>query len=196
MTSGSVLVAVTSRAAVASALIATAACAPLGELRPASGMMPGRTYEVGAGAVRLGPRPYVTESAAGTGQLWFSANASELWTLSAIGAFDLHSAAGGGALRFNAARYRTFRGGVEVQAGWAWGAFTLPLAVRLFDETWIYASPRLGTMSRYPSFGLPVGLSARVYDGFALRAEVQTSWEDFDPYQRRVHLAAGAAYQW
>lgn len=171
-------------------------CAPLGDLRPASGMMPGKTFEVGGGGVRLGPRPYVAESSTYTGQLWFSANATPRWTLSGVSAFDNQALAVGGAVRYNALLYDRFHGSAEVQAGYAWGAFTLPLAVRLFDQTWIYTSPRFGTLDRYPSFSIPAGVSARIYEGFMLRGEVQGSWQNFDPYNRRVHLALGAAYQW
>ena len=174
------------------------ACAPLGELRPASGMMPGKSMEIGSGVVHVSPRQYVDESPNNTGMLWFSADTSRsrLINLSAVSAFDTNALAVGGAIRINPFRYDRFAGGVELQAGYAWGALVLPAAVRLFDQTWLYASPRFGTLGRSPSFSAPVGLSVRVWNGLALRAEVQTSWEDFKYYNRRVHTALGVAWQW
>lgn len=180
------------------ALVGTAllGCAPLAEMRPASGMMPGRSAEMGAGMVRLSPRQYVEESPANTGMMWFSADASRVVNLSVISAFDVNALALGLALRVNALKYDRFAGGVEAQAGYGWVALTLPFAARLFDQTWVYSSPRFGTLGRDLSFGAPVGLSVRVWNGFALRGEVQTSWQDFKYYNRRLHTALGVAYQW
>ena len=178
------------------ALVATAGFAPLAEMRPASGTMPGNTYEVGAGAVSLGKRPYVEETATTSGLLWFSGDVSKLVTLSGVGAFDTSAVGVGGAARLNAIRGDRAAAGIEGQVGYAWGAFLVPVALRVVDETWLYASPRLGTMSREPSFGIPAGISVRIVDGFMLRGEAQVSWQDFKYYNRRVHLALGAAYQW
>lgn len=171
-------------------------CAPLAEMRPGSGMMPGRSAEVGAGMVRLSPRQYVEESPANTGMMWFSGDASRVVNLSVISAFDYNALALGMALRINALKYDRFAGGVEAQAGYGWVALTLPFAARLFDQTWVYSSPRFGTFGRDLSFGAPVGLSVRVWNGFAVRGEVQTSWQDFRYYNRRLHTALGVAYQW
>jgi hypothetical protein len=179
-------------------------CAPMAELRPGNGMMVDRTFEAGAGAVNVSPRPYVTEDSSTTGLAWFSGNPSRFVTLTAISSFDrmadnegnrkLHIT-GGGAVRLNVFRYDRFAAGTEAQLGWGWGALVLPMAVRLFDQTWVYASPRLGTINRYLSYGTPLGISVRVWDGFMIRAETQTSWENFKYYNRRQHYAAGIAYQ-
>lgn len=172
-------------------------CAPLGELRPASMMMPGKAAEVGAGVVHLSPRsPYVEESPSNTGMMWASADASRFLNLSLISAFDAHALALGAAVRVNALKYDRFAGGVELQLGHAWGALVLPMAARIHDQTWVYASPRFGTIGRELSFGAPLGVSVRVWDGLSLRGEVQTSWQDFKYYNRRIHSALGVAWQW
>jgi hypothetical protein len=180
------------------------ACAPMAEMRPGNGMMVDRTYEAGAGAVNVSPRPYVTEDSTTTGLAWFSGNPSQKFTITGISTFDYSTneegnkkfhITGGLAGRWNALRYDRFGGGVEAQAGWGWGALVLPVAVRLFDQTWLYASPRFGTINRYLSYGTPIGLSVRVWDGLMVRGEWQISWEDFKYYNRRQHFAAGIAYQ-
>lgn len=178
-------------------LLGAGGCAPLGELRPASGMMPGKSMEIGSGIVHLSPRsPYVEESASNTGMLWASADASRYINFSLISAFDANAFALGGAIRVNALKYDRFAGGVELQVGHAWGALVIPVAARLFDQTWVYASPRFGTLGRDLSLGAPVGVSVRVWNGLALRGEVQTSWQDFKYYNRRIHTALGVAWQW
>lgn len=177
-------------------LATSCGCAPLAELRPASGSMPGNSFELGGGVVRLGERPYVTESPATTGQLWFSGDASKLVTLTAISAFDTSAATVGGAVRLNALRFDRFAAGTEAQAGGGWLAAVVPLAVRVVSESWIYASPRLGTLGRHPSFGLPAGVSIPLGSQLAVRGEAQVSWEDFKYYNRRIHLGLGVAYQW
>lgn len=180
----------------ASSAVVCASCAPLAEMRPAGGALPGKTYELGTAAVRLGPRPYVEESAARTGQLWLSADASRRFTFTGITAFDRNAAAFGVATRFHVVRADRVAFSTEVALGYAFGALVLPVAVRLFDQTWLYTSPRLGTFGRDLSFGAPVGISARIWDGFFLRSEAQVSWPDFKYYNRRVHLAFGVAAQW
>ncbi len=175
--------------------LALIGCAPVASLRPASGLMPGRSVEVGLGGAATSPRPFVEEEWHGVGQVWMLTDLSPELTLSAIGVFDTDAAALGGALRWNALRTSRFAGGVEAELGYAWAALSLPGAVRLFDQTWVYTAPRLGTWSTDAIFGLPGGVSARVYDGFVLRAEAQVSWQDFQRFNRRTHLAAGAAYQ-
>lgn len=172
------------------------ACAPLGEMRPASGMMPGKSMEIGSGVVHVSPREYVEESPSNTGMFWASADASRVINLSLISAFDAKAFALGAAIRVNALKYDRFAGGVELQLGHAWGALVIPVAARLFDQTWVYTSPRFGTIGRDLSFGAPVGVSVRVWNGFALRGEVQTSWQDFKYYNRRIHSALGVAWQW
>jgi hypothetical protein len=70
------------------------------------------------------------------------------------------------------------------------------MSVRLFDETWLYTSPRLQTWTDELGVGLPFGLSAGLLSGLSLRAEAQVSWADFVYYNRRVHLGAAAVYTW
>ncbi len=184
------------RSACASSLLLCASCAPLAEMRPAGGAMPDKTYELGTAAVSLGPRPYVQESASRSGMLWLSADASRRVTFTGITAFDRNAAAFGVATRFHVIRADRFALSPEVAAGYAFGALLLPVAVRIVDQTWLYASPRLGTFGRDLSFGAPVGLSVRIWDGFFLRSEAQLSWPDFKYYNRRLHLAFGVAAQW
>jgi hypothetical protein len=170
-------------------------CSPIASLRPASGLMPGKQLEVGAGVAALSPRPFVSEDWESAGQVWASGNTSSLVTLSAIGAFDADAFAVGGALRINVAQEDRFAFGVEGELGYAWAALSLPLALRLFDQSWLYSAPRLGTWSTDPIFGVPLGLSLRVYEGFAIRGEAQLSWQNFQYFNRRAHFAAAAVYQ-
>lgn len=144
----------------------------------------------------VGPRPYVVESSHGEGQLWFTDRLAPWLSISGVGAFDAATVKGGAAVL---ARYVTtdrFVAGVGAEAGFAWYAGSLSAAGRLFDDTWIYAAPRISNWGVFVTPGIPVGLTTRVYDGFRLRAEAQFSWEDFKYYNRRLHLAAAAAYEW
>ena len=170
-------------------------CSPIAGLRPASGLLPDRRLEVGGGAAILGPRPFVEEPTRGTGQLWATGRVGQWITLSAIGAFDTSAFALGGAMRLNVLRWDRVAAGVEVEAGFAWAGASLPLALRLFDETWLYTAPRVGTRSYDWALELPVGLSVRVYGGWMVRAEYRVSWVDLDPYSRRHHAALGIACQ-
>lgn len=144
----------------------------------------------------VGPRPYVEESSHGEGQLWFTGKVAPWLSLTGVGAFDTHTAKGGVAA---VARYVTtdrFVAGVGAEAGYAWYAGSLSAAGRLFDDTWIYFAPRLSNWGLFLAPGFPLGVSARVYGGFHLRAEAQVSWEDFKYYNRRFHFAGAAAYEW
>jgi hypothetical protein len=179
----------------ASAATLLSACAPLGELRPASWMLPGRSMEVGAGVVHVFPRQWAEEPPSNTGMVWYSAEATRLVNLSVVSAFDTKALALGAALRFNVFRFDRFAAGAELQVGYAWAALVFPVATRLVDQTWIYASPRFGTIGRDLSFGAPVGLSVRVWNGLSTRGEVQASWQDLKSYNRRVHSAFGIAWQ-
>jgi hypothetical protein len=171
------------------------ACSPIANLRPASGLMPGKKLEVGAGAAALSPRPFVSEDWEYAGQAWLSGNTSSLVTLSAIGAFDADAVALGGALRLNVLCAHRAALGIEGELGYAWAGLSLPAALRLFDESWVYTAPRIGTWSSDPIFGVPLGLSLRVYDGFAIRGEAQVSWQDFKSFNRRTQWAGALAYQ-
>lgn len=171
-------------------------CAPLAVLRPASGIPAPRNAELGAALVRFSARPYVEESAAYTGQVWFSFEPSRHFTLSALTAFDENAAAAGFAARWNALRTGRVAVGPEAEFGYAWGAGSLGLALRTVGENWIYLAPRIGNLGFDWAPALPAGVSVDLTHGIALRAEAQLSWADFKYYNRRLHLAAGLAYQW
>lgn len=171
-------------------------CAPLGTLRPASGLMPARSGEVGLAGVALGPRPYVTESTELAGQAWATLEPLDWLSVSAITAVSADAAAAGGAVRWNAFRTRRTAGGIEAEAGYAWVAGSLGFAVRTFGETWLYAAPRVGTLGFSWTVGTPVGVSAAVWDGLIVRAEAQVSWAELKHYNRRVHGGLGVAWQW
>ncbi len=176
-------------------LLLVAGCSPIANLRPASGLMPGKKLEAGAGAAALGPRPFVDEDWEFSGQFWVTGNASPKLTLSAIGAFDSDAFAAGGAARVNLVRTRLVAGGVEGEAGYAWAGVSTPFALRLFDESFLYTAPRIGTWSTGLIASVPLGLSLRIVDGFLLRAEAAVSWQDFAYFNRRAQFAAAAAYQ-
>lgn len=127
------------------ATLAAAGCAPAASFRPPTGPMEDRSLELGGGGVAVSPRPYVQERWSGSGQLWATGPVADWLDLSAVVAFDDEAALGGGAAQARYVRTDRFAGAVELELGWAWGALALPVAVRLFDETWVYASPRLGT---------------------------------------------------
>lgn len=146
--------------------------------------------------MRLSARPYVDESAAYTGQVWFSMDAGRHFTLSGVTAFDRAAAAAGFAARWNALRASRLAMGPELELGYAWGAGSLGVAVRTLGNSWIYAAPRLGNIGFDWAFGIPAGVSVDLTHGFVLRAEAQLSWADFVYYNRRLHLASGLAYQW
>jgi hypothetical protein len=116
--------------------------------------------------------------------------------LSAVGAFDEHAFAAGGAVRFIPLRLRRLAAGAEAELGFAWAALALPIAVSPLTGLWLYTTPRLGNMGIHLTPGLPAGVSLELFDGWAVRAEAQVSWQEFLAYQRRVHLAGGVAYQW
>lgn len=177
------------------ALVLLTDCSPIAGLRPASGLLPDKRLELGGGAAIIGPRPYVDEPVRGTGQLWATGRASRHVTLSAIGAFDTNALAIGGALRVDLLRADRFAGGAEIEGGYAWAGASVPCALRLFDETWLYTAPRVGTRSYNWAIELPAGLNVRVYEGWMLRAEYRISWVELDPYSRRSHAALGVAYQ-
>lgn len=158
--------------------------------------MPDRSLELGVGVTRVSPRPYVEESSADVGQAWVTGELSRnRVALSAITAFDSDALAVGGALRVNAIYTERFSGGFEGEIGYLWGGFSIPVAVRLFDQTHVYTAPHLFNWGIDPAFGIPVGVSVRLYGGFVLRAEWQRSWQDFKYYNRREHLGIAAAYQ-
>gem|GEM_PF-2364656 len=172
-----------------------AGCTPIAGFRPASGLLPDKRLELGAGGAILGPRPFVDEPTRGTGQLWATGRTSRRVTVSAIGAFDTNAVAVGGAVRWDFLRTDRVACGAEVEGGFAWAGTSLPYALRLFDETWLYTAPRLGTRSFNWAIELPAGLSARIYEGWMIRAEYRISWVELDPFSRRHHAGLALAYQ-
>jgi hypothetical protein len=122
--------------------------------------------------------------------------ATEWLTLSAVAAFDDEAALGGVAALAKPVRSDRFVGGVEAEIGFAWGAVSLPVSLRLFDRTWVYSAPRFHNWADEFSFGLPVGLSAGLLPRFDLRVEGQISWAELVYYNRRIHYGAAAVYHW
>jgi hypothetical protein len=172
-------------------------CAPLASMRPA-GELAGndRSWEVGGAAIEFGPRPYVIESWQTVGQVWGTARLSSSIEVSAMATFDDSAAAAGGALRWTPVRLGPLAAGVEGEIGYSWAALSLPLGVKVVRPLWLYAAPRLGTQGIHLTPGVPVGISVETLPGLMLRGEAQLSWQEFQAYQRRLHLAVGLAYQW
>lgn len=176
-------------------LLLLTACTPIAGFRPASGLLPDRHLEIGGGAAIIGPRPFVEEPARATGQLWTTGRISRHVTVSGIGAFDTSAVAVGGAIRWDYLRVDRVATGVEVEGGFAWVGGSVPFALRLFDETWLYTAPRIGTRSYDWAVELPLGLSVRVVSGWMVRAEYRISWVELDPFTRRHHAGLALAYQ-
>lgn len=151
--------------------------------------------EAGFGVAAVTPRPYVNEATASAGQAWLSGSVGPKFTLTGIAAFDDDAAAAGGAARFTPLKLDRVVAGLEQELGYAWFAVSTPVAVRVVDQTWIYTAPRLSTWGVDLAFGVPVGLSVRVYDGLMLRAEWQRSWQDFKYYNKRDHYGLAVAHQ-
>lgn len=174
--------------------LAALSCSPLSSFRPASGLMPGTTRQVGLGGTVVTPRPYVDEPAHRVGHVWFGSKLGKPSDLSLIAAFDSEGMAVGGALALRYVQTSRFSAAAEFEAGYAWGAIAAPFSVRLFDQTHLYTSPRLGNWGLEPVVGIPVGLSVRLYEGLSLRGEWQRSWQAFQYYNRRDHFGVAAAY--
>jgi len=172
-------------------------CAPLADFRPPSALVRnGKTFEVGGGGVYVSPRPYVIESGHGNGQLWFTDRAADWLSLSFVGAFDTRSALGGAAALARVITTDRFVGGTGLELGFAWGGASLSGSVRLFDDAWLYTAPRISNWGKFLDFGLPLGVSIPLVDGFVLRVESQASWEKFAYYNRRIHVGGAVAYEW
>jgi hypothetical protein len=173
-----------------------ASCAPLGTFRPVSALMNDRDREIGLGAVTVSPRPYVDEPWRQAGQLWFSTKATSWLNLSAISTFDAQALGvgiGGTALIVQSNR---FAAGVEAEAGYGWAAAGIPIAGRLFEQTWIYASPRVTNYGIYPALSLPAGLSVHLEKGAFVRLEYQASWVNLQAYELRHHFGTAMVVQW
>jgi len=172
------------------------ACAPLAMFRPASGFLEGRTMELGLGAAAVSPRPYVNEPWAHVGQMWVTGQAKSWLHLSGIAAFDPQAMGLGGGARALLLRADRVRGGIDLEAGYGWAAASLPFALRLFDQHWFYASPRVSNYGIEPIVGFPIGLNLHLQPSAFLRIEYQSSWARLQAFNQRHHLGAALAVQW
>jgi hypothetical protein len=177
-------------------LVGLLACSPVALLRPSAAPSLENDWEMGAAVALLGPRPYVQESWRGTGQTWITGRLGQRFALSGVVAFDDEAAVAGAALRFDYLLRDRFVGGAELEGGWAFIGLSLPSAVRIFGDAWVYVAPRLGTFGDEISGSATAGFSLPVYEGLYLRAEGRVGWAAFKYYNRRVHLSGGLAYQW
>jgi hypothetical protein len=171
-------------------------CGPLATFRPPSAFAGDRSLEMGLGSVAVSPRRYVDESWLHAGQFWVSGRATRWLNLSAIAAFDPEALGIGGGATVLLVRGDRFFGGFEGELGYGWGAAGIPISLRLFEENWVYASPRVYNFGIYPAFGVPVGLSLHLHEGAFARIEYQTSWVQLQPYNQRNHVGAALAVQW
>jgi hypothetical protein len=128
-------------------------------------------------------------------QGWWSTRVGRRWQSSVLLGFDQSALLAGGALRFLLVQDRLWAA-AEVEAGFAWAAVSLPLALELWQPVDVYCSPRLGNWGAELSGFLPCGASIDVSDGLVLRGELQLSWADFAYYNRRVHVGLGLVQQW
>jgi hypothetical protein len=147
------------------------------------------------GGTVVTPRPYVDEESHGVAEVWFSTVLGEQSDLTALVAFDDEALAMGGALTLRYVRTERIAAGAELELGYAWGAVSAPVSLRLVDRAYLYAAPRLGTWGMEFIFGVPVGTSVRIYEDFGVRAEWQRSWQGFQYYNRRDHFGFAAYYQ-
>jgi hypothetical protein len=170
-------------------------CAPVAVFRPVSGFIPGANREFGIGGTVVTPRPYVTEDAHRVAQVWFSTVLTRVSDVSGIVAFDEQALAIGGSYRLRYLKTDRIAAGGELELGWAWAAISAPFALRVVDQSFVYVAPRLGTWGEDAIFGVPVGVSVRIYRGLMLRGEWQRSWQSFKYYNRRDAFGAAVAYQ-
>ncbi len=171
-------------------------CGPLATFRPIAALSADRPYELGLGTVAVSPRPYVDERWGQSGQLWFTKRANDWLQLSAIAAFDPGALGAGIGATAAVVRGRRVVAGVEGEAGYGWAAASVPFAFRLFEESWLYAAPRVYNFGIYPAVGTPIGLSLHIQKGAFLRFEYQASWMQLQAYNLRHHIGGGLAVQW
>jgi hypothetical protein len=178
-------------------LAAMIACSPSQGFRPAGTLDYGRDDELGLAVSRIGARPYVNETTQYAGQAWWSTRLDERWDLTALGAFDEGSAAGGAALRYDIATGRWAALAAEAEVGLFWVALSVPMTFRVLPRRLVlYSAPRLGTWGPELTPFIPLGVSAQILETLSLRAEGQVSWADFQYYNRRVHWGLAVAHQW
>ena len=175
---------------------AALSCAPPAHLRPPSAPEQGHTDEVGIAVVGVSSRPFVDEKASRSTQMWYTRELDRRWILSFISAYGDGALLAGSALRFEAVSSNTFSTGAEVEAGFLWGAVSVPIDLHLHDRIHLYAAPKLGNWGAELTPFVPVGLNTRLSGGLYLRVELQMSWADFDYYNRRTHAAAALTYDW
>jgi hypothetical protein len=177
-------------------VVGTSGCGPLGSFRPVSVPISGTNYEVGLGAVTVSPRPYVDERWRQAGQAWFTLKATDWLQLSGISAFDAEALGVGVGATASILRGNRFAAGVGAEVGYGWGAISLPFALRLFEQSWLYGAPRISNYGIDPVVGLPIGLSLHIERGAFLRLEYQSSWVELQAYNLRHHFGAALAVQW
>lgn len=170
-------------------------CAPAQSFRPASALTADRQAEVGVALASVGSRPYVEERARPMAQGWWSSRLGRRWQSSVLLGFDQSALLAGGALRFLAAQGR-FWAAAEVEAGFAWAAVSLPVAVELWQPLGLYCSPRVGNWGVELSGFVPCGASIELGSGLVVRVELQLSWAGFAYYNRREHVGLGLIQQW
>jgi hypothetical protein len=158
-------------------------------------MSAGHTQEVGFGTTLVGPRPYVDEPTSTVGHAWLTQAYGEFVRVSFVSAFDADAFAGGVALALLPLSTQRAVAGVEVELGFAWASFGLPMAARTVGDTWVYATPRIATWGDRLTPGVPFGLDVHVAHAISARAECALTWMDFEPNNRRVLYGLALAYQ-
>lgn len=118
----------------------------------------------------------------------------EAWSLSALLAVDASAVAAGAALRRDLVRGRYLTASAEVEGGFGWIAVSLPAALSIIPELGLYCSPRLGNWGPALTPFLPCGINVDLPQGLSLRGELQLTWTDFEPYNRRLHWGFGVAH--
>lgn len=174
----------------------TSACAPSQGFRPAGSPGPRREHELGLAVSSVRPRPYVIEAASEVGQAWWATRLREPWSITTLLAFDASALAAGAALRFDVVSTRALSLSAEAEGGFAWGAVSLPFALRVWEEAGVYCSPRFGNWGARLTPFLPCGVQGELARGVVLRGELQLSWADFEAYNRRAHWGLAVAHQW
>ncbi len=112
-----------------------------------------------------------------------------------LAAGDTEAVLGGIAARLRVLDLDRFAGAVDIEGGYGWVTFSLPLAVRLFGHTWLYGAPEVGTWGVDATVRAVLGASIHVAGGWFVRLESQLNYPKLDPYLRRVHLGLAVAFQ-
>jgi hypothetical protein len=168
-------------------------CSPVASFRPAAEFMPGNELEFGVGAVSIGKRPYVIEDGRAIGQLWISSEQSRVTNLSLIAAFDDQALAAGTSLRLRFLRTHGFVAAADAEVGFLFAGLSLPMSVRVVDEIWLYAAPRLWNWGLDPAFSSPLGVQSPRPLRHGHRVSVLTRAPPSDPRVREGQGKARAA---